>query len=123
MSSTLRKVIPEVDQHSMGKTATHEEVVAVYGGLCASCVEGPNCTFPKDLDHPPIECGEYVPFPPSQAKVTIELSKTDRLRANRLVTETADSGKFPGLCASCDKQTGCTFPKPEGGVWHCVEYR
>lgn len=29
---------------------------------------------------------------------------------------------FPGLCRNCARLTDCTYPKPEGGVWHCDEY-
>lgn len=28
-----------------------------------------------------------------------------------------------GLCASCEHQKRCTFPKSESGVWRCEEYR
>jgi (2Fe-2S) ferredoxin/predicted RNA-binding Zn-ribbon protein involved in translation (DUF1610 family) len=31
-------------------------------------------------------------------------------------------GKYRGLCLNCAKREFCTFPKPEGGVWHCDEY-
>jgi hypothetical protein len=28
-----------------------------------------------------------------------------------------------GLCVNCDHAETCCLPKPEGGVWHCEEYR
>jgi hypothetical protein len=28
-----------------------------------------------------------------------------------------------GLCPTCDFRSTCMYPKPEGGVWHCEEYR
>ncbi len=28
-----------------------------------------------------------------------------------------------GLCSICEGREACTFVKPEGGVWHCEEYR
>ena len=28
-----------------------------------------------------------------------------------------------GLCMDCEYRNDCTYPKPEGGVWHCGEYR
>jgi NADH-quinone oxidoreductase subunit E len=31
-------------------------------------------------------------------------------------------GKYKGLCLNCANRETCTFPKPEGGVWHCDEY-
>ena len=28
-----------------------------------------------------------------------------------------------GLCINCANRNSCQFVKPEGGVWHCEEYR
>ena len=28
----------------------------------------------------------------------------------------------PGLCRNCARLSNCTYPRPEGGVWHCEEY-
>jgi hypothetical protein len=30
---------------------------------------------------------------------------------------------FKGLCMNCDHRFECRLPRPEGGVWHCEEYR
>lgn len=30
--------------------------------------------------------------------------------------------QLKGLCKLCEKRATCTYPKPEGGVWHCAEY-
>jgi hypothetical protein len=27
------------------------------------------------------------------------------------------------LCLNCEVRESCKFPKAEGGVWHCEEYR
>ncbi len=32
-------------------------------------------------------------------------------------------GELKGLCANCEIRDTCTFPKAEGGIWHCEEYR
>jgi hypothetical protein len=42
--------------------------------------------------------------------------------------ERAQPGKSPheefrGLCFTCGKSNICSLPKPEEGVWHCVEYQ
>ncbi|MHC4505741.1 MAG: hypothetical protein ACYTFI_20745, partial [Planctomycetota bacterium] len=34
-----------------------------------------------------------------------------------------DFARYRGLCGNCEERRSCTFPKPEGGVWHCEEYR
>ncbi len=33
------------------------------------------------------------------------------------------SGRYIGLCSNCENRGTCIYPKPEGGVWHCDEYR
>ena len=32
------------------------------------------------------------------------------------------ASELPGLCRNCARLVDCTYPKPEGGVWHCDEY-
>ena len=34
-----------------------------------------------------------------------------------------DIGREMGLCSHCENREFCTYPKPEGGVWHCDEYK
>ena len=34
-----------------------------------------------------------------------------------------DVDKHRELCTICEDKNVCVFPKPEGGVWHCEEYR
>ncbi len=33
------------------------------------------------------------------------------------------AGRSLGLCMNCENRFSCTFPVPEGGVWHCEEYK
>ena len=33
-----------------------------------------------------------------------------------------NSAQYKGLCQTCEYRETCTYPKPEGGVWHCEEY-
>lgn len=30
---------------------------------------------------------------------------------------------YPGLCMTCENFAGCSFPKPEGGVFSCDEFK
>ncbi len=34
-----------------------------------------------------------------------------------------DSPSARGLCSNCENSGSCNYPKPEGGVWHCEEYK
>ena len=31
--------------------------------------------------------------------------------------------RFAGLCVNCDQRLVCRYDRPEGGVWHCEDYR
>jgi len=37
--------------------------------------------------------------------------------------ESGHTGKLRGLCRTCERRDTCTYPKPEGGVWHCEEFK
>ncbi len=90
-----------------------------YFGLCMSCRNASSCTFPRDPDRPTFYCEEF------------EIEKTSSIippgKEQPLATDSAakskDSTKFAGLCSDCDGRQTCGFRKPEGGVWHCGEYR
>jgi len=32
------------------------------------------------------------------------------------------NGSFEDLCSTCNKREHCRYPRPSGGVWHCVGY-
>ncbi|KPK84315.1 MAG: hypothetical protein AMJ81_05935 [Phycisphaerae bacterium SM23_33] len=34
-----------------------------------------------------------------------------------------DTSDLKGLCVNCENRKSCAMPKPEGGIWHCEEYR
>jgi len=90
-----------------------------YFGLCLNCKNASSCTFPRDPAKPAFYCEEF------------EIEKTTSItpfgKEQPLVSGPAvigkDSTKFIGLCSDCEGRQTCTFPKSEGGVWHCEEYR
>lgn len=94
-----------------------------YTGLCSCCNSLQTCTFLKNPGHPILQCEEFDGIVPSPRK---KASRSNLLRFN--VRESTAKGKdglghFRGLCSLCENLRACTFPKPEGGVWHCEEYR
>lgn len=87
-----------------------------YGGLCSTCKNSLECTYPRDPKRPVLQCEEFegvtkVSEKPSKTKIT--LVKEAKFNAEE---------ELKGLCKLCEKRLTCTFPKPEGGVWHCEEY-
>jgi len=82
--------------------------------ICSTCVHAPYCTNARDASGPILYCEEFeleAPAPSIQHKVR-RLSPYEKQEPNGLM----------GLCSDCSKWRSCTFPKPEGGIWHCEEY-
>ena len=90
-----------------------------YMGLCSTCKNVSSCTFPRDPDKQLINCEEFeiettslIMSPGKEQQVATGPEAIDK-----------DSTKFIGLCSDCEGRQTCTFPKNEGGVWRCEEYR
>lgn len=93
-----------------------------YRGLCASCRNANDCTYPRNSDMPVLQCDEFEPVPLPQFR----MSEKSVLRAVDSIIKSAmndeESSKFTGLCKSCNLRITCTYPKQEGGVWRCEDY-
>lgn len=88
--------------------------------LCSNCKNDPDCTFKKNRQKPSFYCEEFevAACPP------VKTTKKEKSAASVPVdAEDKDCCEFIGLCINCDNRRTCAFPKPEGGVWHCEEYR
>ena len=58
------------------------------------------------------EFNVFVSVPASDLARAAPMKPTNRQRTN----------EHTGLCMDCANAETCTWPKPEGGVWHCEEY-
>ena len=84
-----------------------------YRGLCTLCINAPTCTFPRDPSRPIRSCEEFEEHPsPRAPQAAGEISFS---------ASSADEPELKGLCRHCAIRLTCTFPKPEGGIWHCDE--
>ena len=92
-----------------------------YSGLCMSCRNALTCTFLRDRKTPVLQCDEFDGFESflRSPKKFPHRSMTD-LKSN---PGKKDLDGCKGLCSICENRKTCTYPKPEGGVWHCEEYR
>lgn len=91
-----------------------------YRGLCATCRNAPHCTFARSAEQIVLQCEEfegYAPAPRSARTMKVPESTPPLSR-----TENSDAERM-GLCKTCASSETCAFSKPEGGVWHCEEYR
>jgi hypothetical protein len=80
-------------------------------GLCLLCWHRERCRFPRSQRV--LQCDEFTP---SEGRKLPLVSCADQ-------PETPERAPaVRGLCVNCARLEGCTYPKPEGGVWRCEEY-
>ena len=94
-----------------------------YFGLCSSCKTASGWTYIRDLKRPVLQCEEFEGYEPRIVRTTVVniLLKTAPKFGSG--NEERELSRYRGLCSICEDQAACTYPKPEGGVWHCEEYR
>lgn len=97
--------------------------VKKYSGLCSCCNFAPTCTYPRQSGRSVLECDEFDGISPSPEQVMKKIEKRSVIRFSGIVPDAQGLGISTGLCVYCENLHTCTYPKPEGGVWHCEEYR
>jgi len=103
-----------------GKEQIMPENNMEYRGLCSTCKHSPTCTFPRAPQRLAFYCEEFEIESVPAGKIAG--AEKPQLMASS-VTATEESASLIGLCSDCGNRQTCVFPKPEGGVWHCEEYR
>jgi hypothetical protein len=85
-------------------------------GICFACAHVSSCalTSAGSALNGTQFCEEYEP---AHFLTAIPLCEQLPIMLNRQT-----SSKTLGLCSNCAHYPGCSFPKPEGGVWHCEDY-
>lgn len=101
-----------VDGGAFEREAAHGPAAA--RGLCAQCRAADGCTYGPRVEGRRVwSCDEFDGGSP----------RGDVREVAPLVArDEADGRPRMGLCANCDLWAGCSFPKPESGVWSCEEY-
>jgi len=96
-----------------------------YSGLCSTCEKASRCTFPRDPRRPVRHCDEFDGGCGPSAALAREERELGGSPAAAAGTATGgtDKCRYKGLCKTCELLPSCTYPKPEGGVWHCDEYK
>ena len=88
-----------------------------YRDLCSTCNHAEACGHRSTPDRPIFYCENFdafVPIAPRPPRATTVDSRSAGVLS---------AGRRQGLCVNCENRDTCTMPKPEGGVWHCEEYR
>jgi len=96
--------------------------VKIYRGLCTCCTLTSTCTYPRELGRPVLQCDEFDGISPSPELRMNEVRNRSVNHFSGIPSGNQSPGMSTGLCAYCENLHTCTYPKPEGGVWHCEEY-
>jgi hypothetical protein len=118
--------IEEVHRAAEDRAKATPSGLPKYRGLCSTCEHRATCTYPRDPDQRIHYCCEHDGYQESEGSVSLALLGTGRASSHLPTSPRNDealSTAYKGLCRSCQNRDTCTFPKPEGGVWHCEEYQ
>jgi hypothetical protein len=94
----------------------------LYTGLCATCSIVDKCVSAKNGGYPVVECEEYEVDGRTFSETVEVTAPTPTKKAALVVKKTNEEAVIEGLCETCSHRKTCTFPRLEGGVWHCEEY-
>ncbi|MFC1888856.1 hypothetical protein ACFL4G_03765 [Thermodesulfobacteriota bacterium] len=94
-----------------------------YGGLCETCNKAETCIYQRDPNQPVLQCEEFDGYEPKTMKELT--SRQPELKSKHVGSRGGekDSDQYLGLCSNCENRHSCTYPKQDGGVWHCEDYR
>ncbi len=123
LGSVLDREVWASDNHdSTDETGGDAPLDTENGGLCMTCVHSATCAYRRRRNHPVMSCEEFDDGAerPKEISANKELPDPDtKAQADEATPKTPE---YTGLCATCDNRETCTFPKPEGGIWHCEEF-
>ncbi|NIO55914.1 MAG: hypothetical protein GTN72_07165 [Candidatus Latescibacteria bacterium] len=92
-------------------------------GLCSTCNNAHTCFYRKRRGFDALFCemfDDYVPDGKAGTRVAGVVIPTAWTEAEG---ERSAAEPLKGLCVNCENRDACMFPKPEGGIWHCEEYK
>jgi hypothetical protein len=95
-----------------------KQIKPALDGLCSTCTSAPACALRKDRAAAILECEE---FSGNGSSARGRRKSSAPAQARRRAGAYPDAGV--GLCVTCEARKVCTSSNPEGGVWHCEEYR
>jgi len=96
------------------RAAPSPSAAGPYRDLCSTCSHAETCGNRSMPERPILFCEMFEVLAPPLA-VTPSAAREPAGRQ--------DAGDYKGLCMNCEDRRTCTLREPEGGVWHCEEYR
>lgn len=88
-------------------------------GLCLTCDNSPFCAYRQMRGFDAMFCEMFH----NNGDAPHAEHRAPNPGPARPASGDPEAETLIGLCSNCEHRRECTFPKPEGGVWHCEEYR
>ena len=95
----------------------------MYNEICTTCNNSKICTVKKTKQGPVWFCEDFDDYFQVKESGLYETTlqpvgiPPDEIIAGNGTKE------IKGLCSNCESLPTCKFTKPNGGVWHCEEYK
>jgi hypothetical protein len=89
-----------------------------FNDICSTCNDGDFCVTKKTRKRPIWFCEEFDDHTAIKEQPMVEAQFQSQIS-----TRESDSSRFKGLCINCESRHTCKFIKPNGGIWHCEEYK
>lgn len=91
--------------------------------VCPICRNKPACELFKEYGSLIFICEQFEPLEGAESGTTDRaLTALEELKIREILARKEVQMQM-GLCSNCENFSSCTFIKPEGGIWHCEEYR
>jgi len=87
-----------------------------YRDLCSTCNHKKACGGRSTPERPILFCEQF------DASAPVPTAETAR-SVPALPKKRRAAGRRNGLCVNCENAENCTVAIPDGGIWHCEEYR
>jgi len=101
------------------------EVLEVNTGICSTCNYLVDCPQRLRTENPIWFCENYDDSDgrasANNPGINITIPDEGTHRGNS--SPTSSTPVILGLCVNCTQRDDCRLPHPEGGVWHCEEFR
>lgn len=92
-------------------------------GLCTTCDHAATCRFVRDQRRPVFYCEEFRVQSAPEVAAPDAVGRVPATGSEYEARPAPGARTWSGLCVNCAVRDSCSFPQPDGGVWHCEEYR
>lgn len=108
----------EMDGHQLAREMGDHPVLR---SLCRTCLDCETCMYCKQASKPIVHCEEFKPC--DSVRCHAGPKRRDLPSKEQAMAMMCESSDLKGLCMNCENRFNCSFPKPQGGVWHCAEFQ